>query len=47
MTISDMKIIPYYDDSRMTGVTLIAPPGYIFDISDSNEIKLVLFKPRT
>lgn len=43
MEIDDMKIIPYYEDSRMVGVTLKAPPGFRFDISNSDEVDLVLW----
>lgn len=43
MELSDMKIIPYYQDDKMVGVTLRAPEGYKFDISNSEEIDLVLW----
>lgn len=38
-----MKVIPYYQDDNMVGVTLVAPSGYRFDISNSEEIDLVLW----
>lgn len=43
MEISDIKIIPYYEDSKMVGLTIIAPLGYKFDISNSDEVDLVLW----